>query len=406
MVETGSSLLEALTNIRQELAALQKGLFVSEAAQSPLDLGITSANSFGNPHGTIEWAANHFANLVSQIDLAEALARRIEITTSTAVSIDHHEELLRQRESRYRSLIEDQTDLICRYRPDFTLTFVNRAYSGIYNKSPEELIGENFFKLMPPEDREYSRAYIAKLSPANPIASSEHRSLLPDGSIRWMQWTDRVILDENHQIVEYQGVGRDITQRKLAEQAEQEQRRLAEALRDSLVALTTSLDIDTVMQHILEYAEHVVPYDSASITQYADGMAHITYSRGFSPEAQIALKDFYYSTDNPRDCALIENGQPYLITDTQSAADWISFPITNWIRSSIGVPMIMQGTVIGLLAIDSAVPNQYSQTDVEKLVGFAGYAALALKNAYDKARLEQTVSERTATVPKELSSPT
>lgn len=97
-------------------------------------------------------------------------------------------EKLRQTEDRYCKAVEDQTDFICRYKADHTLTFVNQAYAELYGKRPEELIGYNFFNLMPETDQIASDAYLATLDVSNPVTTSEHRSLLPDGSERWVQW--------------------------------------------------------------------------------------------------------------------------------------------------------------------------------------------------------------------------
>ena len=48
--------------------------------------------------------------------------------------------------------------------------------------------------------------------------------LAPGGELRWQQWSDRGLFDAGGRVVEYQAVGRDITERKRA-QAEAEERR-------------------------------------------------------------------------------------------------------------------------------------------------------------------------------------
>ncbi len=146
------------------------------------------------------------------------------------------EQALRETEERYRRVVEDQTDLICRYTADFKLTFVNRAYAALYNKHPDEMIGVNFFDLIPDTERATSQAYLTRLTPANSVATTEHRSLTADGSIRWIQWTDRALVDQFGAITEYQGVGRDITERKQAEdalrKAEAQERAMLSAIPD------------------------------------------------------------------------------------------------------------------------------------------------------------------------------
>jgi transcriptional regulator with GAF, ATPase, and Fis domain len=73
--------------------------------------------------------------------------------------------------------------------------------------------------LLPEEGREPARQFLASITPDHPVATVEHQVLAPNGEIRWQQWTDRGFFDEQGRIIEYQAVGRDITERKRAEEA-------------------------------------------------------------------------------------------------------------------------------------------------------------------------------------------
>jgi len=130
----------------------------------------------------------------------------------------HMEEALIQSESRYRAIVEDQTEFIIRWLPNGKRTFVNEAYCRYYGKSYDELIGENFFPLIHKKDLGRIKAKIRMLTPENPVAIDEHRRVMPNGEIRWHQWADRAIFNEKGRICEIQSVGRDITQQKTTEQ--------------------------------------------------------------------------------------------------------------------------------------------------------------------------------------------
>ncbi|NET62699.1 MAG: PAS domain S-box protein, partial [Symploca sp. SIO2E6] len=52
-------------------------------------------------------------------------------------------------ESRYRAIVEEQTELICRFSPDDKLTFVNPNYCRYFGKPYEELIGMEFYHMIP-----------------------------------------------------------------------------------------------------------------------------------------------------------------------------------------------------------------------------------------------------------------
>jgi len=127
------------------------------------------------------------------------------------------EEKLERSEERYRAIVEDQTELIGGSLPDGTITFVNDAYCRYFDKRQEDLVGQNFMLFIPEEDQKTVREGISHLTPQDPIMTREHRSILPDGEIRWQQWNNRARFDEKGRVAEILAVGRDITERKLME---------------------------------------------------------------------------------------------------------------------------------------------------------------------------------------------
>ena len=129
------------------------------------------------------------------------------------------EQALRESEDRYRSMIESQTELICRFLPDTTLTYVNDAYCRYFGKSRNELIGTEFTDLIPEAIRSGAKDRIQSLVRDPRTETAEHMVDLPDGSIRWQQWVNHPIPGANGTILEFQAIGRDITERKLAERA-------------------------------------------------------------------------------------------------------------------------------------------------------------------------------------------
>jgi len=129
------------------------------------------------------------------------------------------EKALRESEARYRAIVEDQTELICRFLPDGTITFVNEAYCRYFGKKYEELIGHTFMPLIHDEDRVKVEKHLGSLSPEHPVVTYEHRVIAPNGDMHWQQCINRMVLDEQGRLIEFQSVGRDITERKLMEEA-------------------------------------------------------------------------------------------------------------------------------------------------------------------------------------------
>lgn len=174
------------------------------------------------------------------------------------------EEALRQSEARYRAIIEDQTELICRFKPDGTLTFVNDTYCRYFNKQRSELMGHKFMPVIPEEDQESFTQKFSSLSVEQPIVTCEHRVILPSGDIRWQQWTNRALFDDSGNILEFQAVGRDITKLKQAEaeivKALERERELSE-LRSGFVSLV-SHEFRTPLTTIQSSAELLERYNN------------------------------------------------------------------------------------------------------------------------------------------------
>jgi hypothetical protein len=124
-----------------------------------------------------------------------------------------------ESEKRYRAVVEDQTDLICRFRPDGNLLFVNQAYCRFHGKTRGQLIGSNFFPTLTEQDREIPLRQFSRLTPEEPVQAYDNKLQIGDGKLVWQQCTVRALFDESGQITEFQAVIQDITRRKESEEA-------------------------------------------------------------------------------------------------------------------------------------------------------------------------------------------
>jgi PAS domain S-box-containing protein len=125
---------------------------------------------------------------------------------------------LRRSQEQYRSVVEDQADLICRFLADGTYTFVNAAYCRYVQRSAEELHGRKFWQFVAEGQRASTKAFFDSITRESPVATMEYEVPGPGGGTRWMEWTDRGFFDERGRLIEVQAVGHDITDRKRAEE--------------------------------------------------------------------------------------------------------------------------------------------------------------------------------------------
>lgn len=124
---------------------------------------------------------------------------------------------LAAEQSRYRAIVQDQTDWIIRFHPDGELTFANEAFCRAFALGHEGWRGVNWFALLPADAVRELQATCVALS-EHPVQIRELR-LAPVGEmVMWQVWILRAILSSHRQIVEIQGVGQDVTERMEAEQ--------------------------------------------------------------------------------------------------------------------------------------------------------------------------------------------
>ena len=133
-------------------------------------------------------------------------------------SLEQSQHRLRESEARYRAVVEDQMELICRSLPDGTLSFVNEACCRFFGKSSGELLGRPAYVLFGEEEALRRQRLVKALSRNTPSVSRQQRVETPSGEVHWLQWTDRAIFNEDGVLVEVQSVGRDVTEQVVLEE--------------------------------------------------------------------------------------------------------------------------------------------------------------------------------------------
>ncbi len=200
--------------------------------------------------------------------MSVAAVKAISAEVGGAISRIKAEEALRLSERRYRTVIEDQTEMLCRFTPDFRLSFVNPAYCRFFGKKREELIGSSFLTLIPQEERDAVRRFFASLTRENPVTSHEHQAIAADGAVRWQQWANRALFGKDGRIEGFQAVGRDITTRKRAElELQQAREKLEERVRRRTLELRNSMELLEKTLNSLRDAVFIIDDKSARILQ-------------------------------------------------------------------------------------------------------------------------------------------
>lgn len=198
----------------------------------------------------------------------------------------------------------------------------------------------------------------------------------------------------------------EITERVRAQTAERRQRVFAEALRDTAVSLNSSFDLDEIVTRLIENVARIIDYDGINLVHFDAGTARFLrhfglYSNHISDEdmAKIVLPLSQF----PTYLQLIKTKEAILISNSDLDPSWVVIPQLEWVKSTICAPIILGDKVIGSLNVDSAKPEFFTSSHVEKLQAFANYTAIAIQHSRlylelesQNELLENAVASRTA----------
>ncbi len=269
-------------------------------------------------------------------------------------------EKLKQTERFLRSILETQEDLLCRFLPDTTLTYVNEPYCRMFARADEELVGTRFLDLIPRDSRTGIMETISRLSASNRTVTYSHEVTLPDGRTGWQQWTDTAIIDENGKVTEIQSTGRDITRQKKMETELMLQTRLQELLMKisaTYISIPESEVDEAIHQSLAELGKfagadrfYIFRYD---FDRNTSTNTHEWCAPGIEP--QIAYLQDYPNehipdwVDTHRKSEIMNVPNVFRLPKDSSIRQMLE---PQGIKSLIAVPMMDQAECIGFVGLD------------------------------------------------------
>jgi GAF domain-containing protein/DNA-binding response OmpR family regulator/HAMP domain-containing protein len=169
--------------------------------------------------------------------------------------------------------------------------------------------------------------------------------------------------------------------------SEQERRRLADTLREVAAVVSSTLSVGQVIEGILDQLRHVVPYDSATVQVLRGDQLIITGGRGWDRIEEVLGLAFRLEAENPN-TVVVRTRAPHIVPDAQTTYAAFREPPHNHIRSWLGIPLLFGDNLLGIIALDSAELDYYTQEHAQLALTFANQVAVALQNAqlFEQAR--------------------
>ncbi len=263
-----------------------------------------------------------------------------------------------------------------------------------YTLAEIELNVKQWTDLHHPEDSAAAQQSIQDhLQGLTPMHRCEYRMRTKDGQYRWILDQARVVRRAaDGQPLRMSGTHTDITERKLAEENLRRRTREAEILSQAAAVLTSSLNLPQVLENLLDQLAQVLEYDSATVFLLRDQQLFGMAGRGLPHPEQVLGQQF--PTGNKLFQEMAETGRPVIRADVQIDSGFQAWGGTDQIHGWMGIPLIVQGELIGRLSIDSRQVNAYDEMQANLAQAFANQAAIAIYNArlYEQSQVE--IAER------------
>lgn len=205
----------------------------------------------------------------------EGLRRSADFRFVDVTERNHAERALAESQARYRAIVDEQTDLVCRIAADRTLRFGNRAFGAAVARPVDALLGNDWLAILADEDRPAVEHAFDALGPASPRTEVEARLETAAGT-RWHRWMLRGFFDAEGRPLQYQAVGRDVHAERTLEAdlraaSHREQQRAGRAINDALAGSLKGVFVElTSLAHSLEHAQPELYHRVRSIIDGVD----------------------------------------------------------------------------------------------------------------------------------------
>ncbi len=299
------------------------------------------------------------------------------------------EESLKESEERYRTLVETSPDAIGMADLDGRLVMANQQAARLYGvDSPSEFLGRSMFELLVPEERERAVSLmVQEMGRSTSLSNLEFTFLRQDGSSFPAELSVSVSPDASGQPREIIFIGRDITERKAAEEAFRRSNREMATLYEATRAISSNLSLDDVLQAVALQMAQALDSGGCAISLWdrergaLETLVDLSFKHpngGEAPGTMYSLDDF------PATRQVLETREPLLLHRGSPTADEpeLALMVVWEVETLLMLPLVARDNVLGLVELYNENHVQhFSPAEIRLAQSLASQAAVAIENA-------------------------
>ncbi|MFN8376614.1 MAG: PAS domain S-box protein, partial [Anaerolineae bacterium] len=274
--------------------------------------------------------------------------------------------------------------------------FFNKAWLQFSGRTLEQELATHWAQRIHPEDYPACDHTFQTAIQMQQGFRAEFRLRRADGQYCWVVDDAVPLFQPDNTFAGLAGFCTDVTAQKQAQAREEEQRTYSETLANITLSLTSSIELDAVLDEILRQTERLFHHEATNIALVEGEKLHIARWSGYSRFGGGTFVDtLTYSLELfPVVMEVVQSRKTKIIDDTRAEPGWHTVLETEWVRSYAGVPITFQDRVLGLLQLDSAEPKRFSLEDTRRLEPLTNAAAIALANAQLYEQAQREIAER------------
>ncbi len=316
---------------------------------------------------------------------------------SIGANQDINEQKKAEQEIRkFQLALERSTDAVFMTNTQGIIEYVNPGFEKTYGFSKDEAVGQNprLIKSGVIPQEQYAHFWQSLLN--NQVIAGELINKHKDGHLLPVEAINASILDEQGNRLGFMATHRDITARKQAEATLAKRATELETVTQLATAISTISNSEEMLEYVSNLTKERFGFYHAHvyILDNEDGMLELAAGAGIAGQTMVARG---HAIPLAREQSLVARAartrQGVVVNDVTQAPDFLPNPLLPETRSELAVPLLVRDQVLGVLDVQSAQVNAFTEEDVRIQIILAAQIAVALENARATEQTAKTLAD-------------